>query len=193
MGEGTMKVKYLLLGCALAALSVNAIAAEDKTGRGYIGVGYSPLTFSVDDAPDWDLAALAVRGGYYFNKYFSVEGRLGFGVGDDSQNVGPGEDIKVEIDYMLGLYAVGHIPLSNQFQLYGLVGYTKGELTATNSLTGESSSDDDSDLSYGVGAEFDMTNNWSLGLEYTAYFDGASFEDVKYDVNGFAVFVNYIF
>ena len=190
-----MKLKYLLLGCALAALSVNVIAAEDKTGRGYVGVGYSPLTFSVEDAPDWDLAALAVRGGYYFNKYFSVEGRLGFGVGDDTKTVStaPQEDIKIEIDYMLGVYAVGHLPLSDRFQLYGLVGYTKGELTATLIQTGESSSDDDSDLSYGVGAEYDMTNNWSLGLEYTAYFDGASFEDVKYDVNGFAVFVNYIF
>lgn len=191
-----MKAKYILLGCALTALSANVLAAEDKTGKGYVGVGYSPVTFSVDGAdPDWDLAALAVRGGYYFNKYFSVEGRLGFGVGDDTQNVSvaPPEDIKVEIDYMLGVYAVGHLPLSDRFQLYGLVGYTKGELTATLAQTGESSSDDDADLSYGVGAEFDMTKNWSLAAEYTSYFDGASYEDVKYDINGFAVFVNYIF
>jgi hypothetical protein len=35
-----MKGKHVLLGCALAALSANVVAA-DKTGKAYVGVGYS--------------------------------------------------------------------------------------------------------------------------------------------------------
>jgi len=48
-----MKGKHILLGCALAALSANAVAA-DKTGRSYIGVGYTMLTYSEDFVPDFD-------------------------------------------------------------------------------------------------------------------------------------------
>jgi opacity protein-like surface antigen len=185
LGNAAMKGKHILLGCALAA---------DKTGRGYVGVGYTMLTYSEDGFPDFDISALGVRGGYYFNNYFSVEGRFGFGVGDDTQTVSvflPGigtftGDATVELDNMFGVYAVGHIPLTKQFQLYGLVGLTQGEITA--SVNGFSVSEDDSDLSFGVGAEFDMTPNMSLGIEYTSYIT----EDA-YDVDGLGISFNYIF
>ena len=179
-----MKAKHILLGCALAALSANALAAEDKTGRGYLGAIYTAVKVSPDDGPDIDLGALGIRGGYYFNKYFSAEGRLGFGVSDDTEG---GET--VELDNILGVYAVGHWPLSDQFQLYGLIGYSKIEIT-----TSFGGSDDDGGLSYGVGAEFDMTNNWSLGVEYTSYLqDGEVFGGNKFDATGLGVTLNYIF
>jgi len=185
-----MKAKHILLGCALTALSANALAAADKTGKTYVGVGYTMLTVSPEGGPDFDLSALGVRGGYYFNKYFSVEGRLGFGVADDTQSVPP-FDVTIDLDYNLGVYAVGHIPLSEQFQLYGLAGFTKHEVTF--SIPGDSESYDDSDFSYGVGAEFDMTPSMSLGLEYTFYFSDGDIEGLKYDTDGLGVTLNYIF
>lgn len=199
-----MKGKYILLGCALAALSANVIAA-DKAGRGYVGAGYTMLTVSPEGGPDLDLSALGVRGGYYFNKYFSVEGRFAFGVGDDSLSVigdigfGPEPlSLTFDLDYSIGVYAVGHIPLTEQFQLYGLVGITQHEVTieaCAASVGCDSEGFDDSDLGFGVGAEFDMTRNLSLGVEYVAYFTDAEFEDLgfKYDTDGLGITLNYIF
>lgn len=178
-----MKAKHILLGCALAALSANALADADKTGRGYLGAIYTAVKVSPEGDSDIDLGGLGVRGGYYFNKYFSVEGRLSFGVSDDTVQ---GET--VELDSLFGIYAVGHWPLSDQFQLYGLIGGSKLEVKAPQG------SEDDSGLSYGVGAEFDMTNNWSLGVEYTSYLqDGEVYGGNKFDATGLGVTLNYIF
>ena len=198
-----MKAKHVLLGCALTALSTNAVAAADKTGRGYVGVGYTMLTVSPEGGPDLDLGALGVRGGYFFNKYFSVEGRLAFGVADDSLtetvDVGAGPEtatLTLDLDYSLGVYAVGHIPLTEQFKLYGLAGFTKHEVTlgaTIPSLGSDSESFDDSDFSFGVGAEFDMTNNWPLGVEYVSYFTDGDLDGLKYDTDGIGITLNYIF
>lgn len=197
-----MKGKHILLGCALTALSANALAA-DNTGKTYVGAGYTMLTVSPEGGPDFDLSALGVRGGYYFNKYFSVEGRLAFGVGDDSMSetgdIGFGPEtltLTIDLDYSLGVYAVGHIPLTEQFQLYGLAGFTKHEITleaCAASVGCDSEGFDDNDLSFGVGAEFDMTKNLSLGLEYVSYFTDGDIEGLKYDTDGIGLTVNYIF
>jgi len=126
-----------------------------------------------------------VRGGYYFNNYFSVEGRIGFSVGDDTQNVF-GVPVTVEQDNMFGACALGHVPLRDRFQLYGLVGLTQGELTA--SAFGTSINEDDSDLSFGVGAKFDMTPSMSLGIEYASYIT-----ESDYDVDGLGGSLNFLF
>jgi len=189
-----MKGKHVLLGCALAALSANAVAA-DKTGRAYVGVGYSMITVSPDFLPDFDVTSLGVVGGYYFNNYFSVEGRLGMGVGDDTQTVPGFGDVTLEMDTMLGVYAVGHLPLSEQFQLYGLAGLTSAS-SKFKSPGFADSSEDETGLSFGVGAEFDMTKNWSLAFEYTSWFRGAELDDsggLEYDSDGFSLAVNYLF
>jgi opacity protein-like surface antigen len=115
---------------------------------------------------------------YYFNKYFSAEGRLAFGVSDDDD---------VELDSLIGIYAVGHWPLSDQFQLYGLIGGSSVDVSYPGG------GGDDSGLSYGVGAEFDMTNNWSLGVEYTSYLQDGEIEGSKFDATGLGVTLNYIF
>jgi len=198
-----MKGKHILLACTLLAFSATATAEADKTGRGYVGAGYTMLTVSPEGGPDLDLSALGVRGGYYFNKYFSVEGRLAFGVGDDSVSevidIGFGPEtatLKFSLDYSLGVYAVGHIPLTEQFQLYGLVGFTQHEVTvdaSIPSLGSDSEGFDDSDLSFGVGAEFDMTKNLSLGVEYVSYFTDGDIDGLKYDTDGLGITLNYIF
>ena len=63
-------------------------------------------------------------------------------------------------------------------------------------LPGADSSEDETGLSFGVGAEFDMTKNWSLAFEYTSWFRGAEIDDsggIEYDSDGFSLAVNYLF
>jgi len=198
-----MKAKHIFLGCTLLAFSATVTAEADKTGRNYVGAVYTMLTASPEGLPDFDLSALGVRGGHYFNKYFSVEGRLAVGVGDDSLStigdVGFGPEtvtLAIDLDYSLGVYAVGHIPLTEQFQLYGLVGLTKQEITLEGcaaSVGCDSEGFGDSDLSLGVGVEFDVTRNLSLGLEYISYLTDGDIYGVKYDTDGVGLTVNYLF
>ena len=200
-----MKAKHILIGCTLLAFSATVTAEADKTDISYVGGVYTMLTVSPEGLPDFDLSALGVRGGHYINKYFSVEGRLAFGVGDDSLSVigdlglGFGPEtltLAFDLDYSLGVYAVGHIPLTEQFQLYGLVGLTKQEITleaCAASIGCDSDGIGDSDLSFGVGAEFDVTRNLSLGLEYISYLTDGDIYGVKYDTDGIGLTVNYLF
>ena len=182
-----MKAKHILLGCTLLAFSATVTAEADKTGKSYVGAGYTMLTVSPEGGPDFDLSALGVRGG----------------VGDDSVSetgdIGFGPEtltLTIDLDYSLGVYAVGHIPLTERFQLYGLAGLTKHEITleaCAASVGCGSEGFDDNDLSFGVGAEFDMTKNLSLGLEYVSYFTDGDIEGLKYDTDGLGLTVNYIF
>lgn len=188
------KFKQILLVCTLVAISANVVA-DDKAGTGYIGVGYSMFNVSPDLLPDFDLSSLGIRGGYYFNKNFSLEGRLGIGVGDDTQNIPGFGDLTLEMDTMLGVYAVGRIPVSEKFQFYGLVGLTMADTTFSSPGFADDS-ESETGLSFGVGVEFDMTKSLSLGLEYVSYFRGAEIDNsggLEYDADGFGLSLNYLF
>ena len=86
-----------------------------------------------------------------FNEYFAVEGHLG----------GGGSDGSVELDSLVGLYAKGILPVSQEFRLYGLAGMTDVDFDV----------DSESGFSYGAGAEFDVAPNLALGADYMRYLD----------------------
>ena len=168
-------------------LSANPTFAYD-TGDGFVGAQYAMATYSESGVPDFDVSALVIRGGYFFNKYFSLEGRLGFGIGDDTQNVF-GIDINLELDNMYGIYGVGHIPLNQTVDLYGVIGFTNAEASAEAvGIPGATASGDESDLSFGIGADFLVSKNISLNLEYMAYLS----KDV-FDLSALGFGINYNF
>ena len=94
-------------------------------------------------------------------------------------------DVKLEVDNVYGLYAVGHLPLANSFELYGVAGFSSSSLTASGS--GGSVSDSESDLSIGIGAEYFM-QKISFSLEYMSYMRKSDF-----DLSAFALGVNFMF
>jgi hypothetical protein len=152
-----------------------------SAGDTYFGVGYSQATYSEPGVPDFEPSMLGLRAGYYINENFSVEGRLGIGIGDDTQTVTlfvPGfgtftGDVTVEIDSLIGVYAVGHLPVSSSVGLYGFLGFNKAEITATASSGGTSYSysDDDNDMAYGVGVDFNISPSSAINLEYGNFYD----------------------
>jgi opacity protein-like surface antigen len=182
-----MKNKLALSAVSAALLLSSHQAVAFDTGTGYVGAQYAMATYSESGIPDFDTPLLMIRGGYFFNKYFSLEGRLGFGIGDDTQNVF-GFDVTLELDNMYGVYGVGHLPVSERVDLYGLVGYSKGEGTLTISGIPGSDSGDESDLSLGVGADFLLTDAFSINIEYTSYISKSEF-----DIDALALGVNYYF
>lgn|SRR5690554_465474 len=150
---------------SVACLSANVALAEKNYAGGSIAfVDYSEEGIS-DDA---SLTMLAGRLGTKFNENFSGEIRVGLGIGDDSVDV-LGTEVDVELDSMFGAYVRGGLQAADSFYPYVVLGYTRGELTA--SVPGFSDSESESDVSFGLGADVDINEKLTLNIEYMNYFD----------------------
>lgn len=168
--------KSLIAGLGLSALLSGYTQAEN-----YYGGNISFLDYSVEGIDDdASLTAIVGRFGTTFNENFSGEVRLGFGVGDDTVDVF-GFDADVELDNMFGAYVRGGIPVTDSFFPYAIVGYTRGEVTASISGFG-SESESESDVSFGVGADVNVNQNIIINVEYMNYFDKDGAE-----IDGFSI------
>ena len=163
--------KTLPLSLILAGMATPALAAEP--GDTYLGGGFGMVTYEEQGLPEAEPSALVGRLGYHITSNIAIEGRLGFGISDDDINFA-GVPVAVEVDQLVGAYAVGYLPLAEAFSLYGLAGFSYGEGSA--SAAGYSLDDDDTDFSYGVGATFDVTQNVAGYIEWAQYFDESSYE-----------------
>jgi hypothetical protein len=162
-------------------MSGNAFAG--LTPGAYAGVQYASTDFSFEGvSEDFSPTGLIGRAGSNFNKYFSIEGRLGIGLSDDTVTATDGVNtasVSIELDTLIGLYGVGHVPLGKSSSLYALVGLTQVDATASASVTGFGSasfSDDESDLSYGIGADIGILYNLWVNVEYVQYLDKSDLE-----------------
>jgi len=154
-----MKKSLMLAACLL---STSAMAAEN-----YAGVQYAMVTYSESDIPDFNPSALVARVGHNFNKNFAVEGRFGIGIADDSNTIS-GIPVSVEVDQFISVLAKGSLPLGAGANVYGLIGYTDGKITAN--AFGFSSSASESDTSFGLGIEFGKGDTTG-SIEYVNYID----------------------
>ena len=169
--------KYKMLGVAGAVLMMTSMAVKSDEGVSYGGIGYHLGTYEETGLPSASPTGLELKFGTYVSDRAAFEGRLVMGMGDDSINIS-GFDVDIELDRAISLFLKGDLPLSSTANLYGLIGFTKGKITA--SVPGFSFSVDDSGLSYGVGAEAELSNDVYVSGEYVFYLS----EDT-YDYSGF--------
>lgn len=172
-----------LLAASIVSASCAASAAEMYAGGGIAVLDSDEVTFN----------AVYGRFGAFFNENISAEARLGLGVGDDTVD---GE--KFELDNYYGVYVRGGIPATEIFYPYAILGFTKGKWSSSYSYSevflGEeitisgSDSGSESDLSYGVGADFAVTENLKINAEYMSYMDKDAAE-----LTGFTVGVAFSF
>ena len=166
----------------------------------YAGADYMITTFEIE-GEDFDLGLLSVKFGQNFNEYFAIEARAGFGVSDDSMEVSADGDyahLDVEADYYLGLYLRGEYNFPN-VKVYALAGVAKADITVDAdasiggmSVSGEASADD-TDFSYGAGAQWVINEKIAIGVEYLKIIDGGNFYDLGYDVESFNFGLTYSF
>lgn len=176
------KIKLTLFSIALN-LPLVAAAEVDFIGYRYASIGYSNLSYETVLFPDEiDLSAVIIGFGQRFNSWYALEGRIGFGAqkGDveraydfngeiiDAREYGA----EVNVENMLGIYNKLFLFGKSPFSPYALLGYTtgKGEVSAE----GESLSETENDISFGVG--FDFCGQRICGnAEFTRYFDADAF------------------
>lgn len=181
---------------AAMSLAATSASAADKDGV-YATIGGTFLSTELDltdidvsgqavdlGVEDANITMLTGRLGYRLNDFFAVEGEVGFGLGGDdfdrtipvqvlgtTANVDTNVTLDVKNYYIA--FARGILPVSEQFDLFARVGY--GQATAEADITGSlagftasGSAEDDADgIAYGVGAQFNFTENDGIRADYT--------------------------
>lgn len=168
--------KITTIGVVLAVvLSTSTVFAGQVVGSKYAGLQYAISDYSEDGlSAEPNPTALVGRLGVNLTDIFSIEGRLGLGLQDDTVNIF-GTDVTMEIDSLIGVYGAGHIYLNKNSSVYGLLGLTRAE--ATISSPGfTSQSDDETGLSFGVGADIGIGNGVALNIEYVQYLNKSDFD-----------------
>ncbi len=153
-----MKFAFTALASALLLSATPALAADNGI---YLGGSVGQAGVSLDELDgesfdyDADSTAFKAIAGWRFLDWLAVEGNyVDLGSGDDTI-----EGMKFESDISgLSLSAVGFLPVG-PVDLFARVGAINWD--AELSAPGESFSDDGTDLTYGIGAQFRV---WSLSI-----------------------------
>lgn len=138
--------KVLVTTALLSLFAVPAMAQSGSVPQVYGSIGYGQLT-----GDGGDLGSVTGRVGAKFHRHFGVEGEASIGVSDDEVPLGiPGGTIELKHD--IAAYAVGYLPISPRFELFGRVGYGTSDFeTSASGITTEESFDG---VNYGVGANW---------------------------------------
>lgn len=167
-----MKRKLVL---ALGLFIVFGSSLPASAGDTYVGVQYALGEYSEEGVLfDLNPDLLVGRVGKYINQGFSIEGRLGTGVQEDGITWF-GTNLTLDIESLAGIYGRGHVRLRKSASIYGLLGVTRAEATAS-AVGLASASDDETGLSFGAGADLDVGSNVSLSLEYVQYLNKSEFD-----------------
>ncbi len=140
-------MRTLLITTAAAALLAAPAMAQDSGVRWSGSVGYSNLS-----ADDGDLGAVTGRLGARFTPNFGIEGEASIGVNDEEFPIAAGGSGTLELDYDAAVYAVGYLPVSPNFEVFGRVGYGTTEIKAE--AAGVTVDAGDESFNYGVGAQY---------------------------------------
>jgi OOP family OmpA-OmpF porin len=145
-----MNKKWLvaMLGAAAMSVSAGAMAQQQPASGWYIGGDIGQL--DLEDA-DKD-TAWRILGGYQINRNFAAE--LGYGMLYDK------DDVEVTAWELVG---IGSFPLANRFSVFGKLGFAMWEAEFPGG------DDDGTDLTYGIGLQYDVSRNLGLRAQWQRY------------------------
>jgi len=147
-------------------------AVVEAPGRFYVGMGYGYFNQSNDDISAYggqNLGSIEIetdnllfQAGYQFSEYVAVEARYWLGIGDATYTGLDGSSEDMSGDYSSwGIYVKPMYPVTDQINIYAMLGY------ASTSLDADSGAYWDTDeFSWGVGAEFGVTENIFIFADY---------------------------
>ena len=157
---------------ALAALALMAAtAAQADTQPGFYagaGIGSTKVGDDISGVDDSD-TGFKIFGGYTFTENWGVEASY-FDFGEASVS---GGNISASVGVTgLSASAVGRLPVSDMFAVYGKLGFASYDVDLHfRNVPGFGSghlSDSDSDMIYGVGGALSFGGNFEARLEYEA-------------------------
>jgi outer membrane immunogenic protein len=148
----------LLATAALTLIAAPAMAQavpSPVTGS----IGYTQL-----DSDSGDLGAITGRVGYDFTRNFGIEGEASIGVKDDDITVA-GVTGSLEHEYDAAAYGVAKLPINENLELFGRVGY--GTTSVKADIAGLTATEDGDSLNYGVGANYFIDGRNGIRADWT--------------------------
>lgn len=142
----TKKWLVSMLGAAAMVVSAGAMA-QATVPNFYIGAEVGQT-----DVGSEDDTGFKFLGGYQFHRNIAAE--LGYGLLFDKSGV--------EVT-SLEAVAVGIFPLANNFSLLGKLGFAMIE------AEGPGGSEDETELTWAIGAQYDFTRNLGVRLQFQRY------------------------
>lgn len=144
-----MTKKWLVAPIAAAALAVStgAFAQQRPEQAWYIGAELGQSDFGSEKD-----TAYKFLGGFQVNRYFGVEAGYGWLYDKNSSEV-----------KALEALAVGTYPIGNQFSLFGKFGLASMDVKTPGG------SDDSTELTFGVGVQYDATRQLGIRAGWQRY------------------------
>jgi hypothetical protein len=143
----------------------------------YVEVDYMQLDMEFSGTPyDAKPPALQARAGSFLFYNVGLEAIVAFGMSDDDFSPSLGDSARIEMDAMIGVNAVGRIPIGRFVELFGRVGFAKLEVSVAG-LTALGIADgsyDKSDAQYGIGFLINLSDYSGIVFEY------ARLPDIKF-------------
>jgi OmpA-OmpF porin, OOP family len=152
-----------------------AAAQQPSLGSVYIGgtIGQAEYKDATGDDKD---TAWRILGGYQFNRHFAAE--LGY---HDLGEASAFEGNAIEV------VGIGAFPIVDKLSVYGKLGIYRGELEAPGAK------ETNSDLTYGVGLQYDFLKNVGVRGEWQRYSKMGGGNLVETDVDVMSVGLIYRF
>lgn len=157
---------------SIACGALLAVSGGVFAGDAYYGGNLAFIDYS-EPGIDASVTAIYGRIGTNWNENFSGELRVGLGIGDDTVQLF-GEDVDIQLNNFIGAYVKGGAQVNEVFYPYAILGLTRGEAEA--SVPGFSVTESETDVSFGLGADFNVSESLTLNLEYMNYYDKDSAE-----------------
>ena len=174
------------------ALTGFATAAHAQDTGFYVEGGYQYLEIEPEAAESGvDTNGIAVRAGFKFSPYFSIESELATGIEDgnfdfntdedefnfDDNNDGDLADViaasgDLGLNYLVGLYGKAELPLTERLGAYARAGYAYVDLDASLTTPGGQNinvEDSADGPAFGAGMQYSLTENLYLKGDYTYY------------------------
>jgi len=183
LGLALLSTSVYAGGKAVAPVEAEVLPIPEDSSPWYLGVGLVAAKFhACGDGCDYeDLTYGAMlRGGYDFNEYFGLEAR---GI---RTFLGEGPFGGVPLQH-IGLYAKPQYPMSERFNIYGLLGYGYTENLGNGARLNYF--DNDSGFAAGLGLEYDLSDkegDFEKSANYDRPFDGYADQG-----QGWNLFVDY--
>ena len=122
----------ITLAGSLCLVTGNGMAATE--GENYFGLQYGYGNYDEDGISEtYEPTMLIGRFGRFLTPNFAIEGRLGTGLDDDTHNLPDfgNRDATLEIDSMFGIYGTAHLDIAKSSSIYGVLGVSRIEGTAS--------------------------------------------------------------
>ena len=164
-----------------------AVESSPEDKGFYAGLAYSHLSHDIDfqrlsTNVELDFNAIMLDIGYKFNPYVAVEARYNISLGDTDVD----DHLNEAEMSVLSFFVKPMYPIAPEMDIYALLGYSLTDAKYSQDII----SFDEGSFSWGAGASYDLTEDFSIFAEYAQFYND-TLNGFDYVVDSFNLGVTY--